>query len=906
MLGNSEMTSGEEALFEPIDKKCRIYRRIGPTRHGMMEFPRRRPSDAQTAIGGEDRGQPRPPSRASVPQQTHRALLDRYTPPSVVVDRQYRIVYFHGNTSLYLDYPQGAPTQDILALVREPVRATARAALHKAMATNRPATVHDGAVEEDGNRFRLEVTAAPLEQNSANPTFFLVSFDRHAEQPSVDRDPAEQQAQDHGQLEDEIRRIQHELQSTIEELQSSNEEMKASNEEITSVNEELQSTNEELETSKEELQSLNEELATVNAQLQSKMEELQETASDLSSLLSSTDIAVLFLDTHFRIRRYTPAAKDLVEMIPADLGRPLSDLARKFDDPDLLADVKMVLDKLVPLEKEVSSSSGRFYLRRVLPYRTTDNRIDGVVITFVDITSRKLAENALRESEELYRLIVQGVKEYAIFAFDTQGQINMWNSGAERVLGYAREDVLGKSPAMFFTAEDRDAHEWEAQLERARELGEVWDERWQLRKDGSRFWASGILSAVHHRDGRMHGFVKILRDNTDRKRADEDLRVAKDAAESANEAKDRFLANVSHELRTPLAATLLWANMLGESGATSPTELREGLQVIRKSAEAQKELIEDLLDTARITAGELRLRLRPTDLAELVRSAVEAILPSATGKGVRVEMLLAPEVGIVRVDPHRMQQVVWNLVSNAAKFSNPGGLVQVRLSRIAERVEIRVSDDGQGIRADFLPHIFERFRQADPSTTRLNTGLGLGLAIAKNLVELHGGEITAQSPGEGRGAVFTARLPLPQLPADLPDDAPLSGEAVQRLRGKQILLVEDIEETRNAMAVLLRRIGAVPVAVASAEEALEQLHLIRPDLIISDIGLPVMDGYALIREIRNLEIEQKRDPVPAMAMTAYDSVRAHARAVDSGFQQYLAKPVEPQQLLAALAGLLPK
>jgi two-component system CheB/CheR fusion protein len=906
MLGNSEMTSGSEGLFEVIDKKLRIYRRVGPTRHGLMEFPRRHLLKDETAVTADDRDPARSLSRSTVSQQTQRTLLERYTPPAVVVDRQCRVVYFHGDTSLYLDHPPGEPTQDMLSLVRESLRGTTRSALYKAMATNQPTTLPDGIVQEGDRHFRVEVTAAPLEQKTPNSPFFIVSFHRRIEESLVPLDLAEQQKMDHGELEEELGRVRHELQSTIEELQTSNEEMKASNEEITSVNEELQSTNEELETSKEELQSLNEELATVNAQLQAKMEELQETTSDLSSLLSSTDIAVLFLDTRFRIRRFTPAARDLVEMIPADLGRPLSDLARKFDDAELLADAKMVLEKLVPLEKEVTSTGRKSYLRRILPYRTSDNRIEGVVITFVDITSRKQTESALRESEELYRLIVQSVNEYAIFAFDIKGQINLWNAGAERVLGYSREDVLGKSAAMIFTAEDRESREWDSQLVRAREGEEVWDERWHMRKDGSRFWSSGILSAVHRRDGRLYGFVMILRDNTDRKRTEESLRLAKESAESANAAKDRFLANVSHELKTPLAATLLWANMLQERGSTSPAELCEGLRVIRRSAEAQKELIEDLLDTSRITAGELRLHLRPTNLTELVRSAVEAILPSAAAQGIPVQMTLDPKVGSVRIDPHRMQQVIWNLVSNAVKFSSPGGAVHVKLARLQERVEIRVIDQGQGISAAFLPYIFDRFRKAEPTAGRLNSGLGLGLSIAKNLVELHGGEISAQSEGEGKGATFIVQLPLPRIPeVSLKDAQAVASEARDRLQGKQILLVEDVEATRTALTLLLGRLGVALVAVSNAEDALQQFKRSRPDLILSDIGLPKMDGYALLREIRKLEADRKLPPVPAVAITAYDSVRAQGLAVESGFQQYLAKPTDPQELIAAMLALLP-
>jgi two-component system CheB/CheR fusion protein len=510
-LGSSETTAGSEELFEPIDKKRRIYRRIGPTRHGLIEFPYR----SSIAPVGEARNVPRSLIKASLPHIAQRMLLEDYTPAAVVVDRQYRVAYFHGDTSEMLIQPSGEPTRDLLALCRESVRGAVRSSLQQAMESDGAVIVSDGVLETSKGRFRVVVTATPIDPKLA-PGHFLVSFEKRAEPLPPPRTPAvEGSADESGQLRDELSRMGEELQSTIEELQTSNEELRASNEEAMSVNEELQSSNEELETSKEELQSLNEELSTVNAQLQAKMEELEATTSDLTSLLSSTDIAVVFLNTRFQIRRFTPATRDLMDLIPGDVGRPLSDLATKFADPTLMADCRAVLDKLIPLEAEVTSTSDRVYLRRVLPYRTTDSRITGVVITFVDITARKKAEASLRESEERLRLIIDGARDFAMILFNAEGRIERWNVGAERVLGFAAQEAVGKPGAIFVAGDDRNA-KWDQELAVARDEGRVLDEGWHVRKNGERFWGCGVLSAVYNADGALTGYVKVLRDETPR------------------------------------------------------------------------------------------------------------------------------------------------------------------------------------------------------------------------------------------------------------------------------------------------------------------------------------------------------------------------------------------------------
>ncbi len=639
----------------------------------------------------------------------------------MVVDRSDRIVYFSGNTTPYVSQPSGEPTRDVFELLKPSLRAAARAVLRKAAANGAAVTIFTE-VGEDGQLRYIHMTAAPLPTTKV-PEYFRLSFESTLKpigevNETRDRMPQETIAsalpfdpQQSG-LEQELHTMRRELQSTVEAFEASNEELKASNEEVVSINEELQSANEELETGKEELQSLNEELITVNAQLQAKITELEASTNDLSNLLSSTSIAVVFLDTQFRVRRFTPAVYDLLELIPGDIGRPIANLAQKFVGGGLLEeDARTVLARLIPQETEVLSDSGSWYLRRTLPYRTADNHIDGVVVTFVDITARRRAEEALkssqarlqavveqlpvamlmvdaehktllhanepaakllglpypvplvgsewqlavssfagqhhdgrpfkpdewplarsltdsraieeeeiefrqadgsqrvlamsstpvkdadgrvvvvaatffditerrlasmqlRESEQRLHLLIDSALDYAIFTVDLQGRILSWNRGAERLLGWTDQEAIGRPGAMIFTPEDRGAGIPERELETARRDRRAVDERIHQRKSGERFWASGMMMAVYDDNGTPCRFAKIIRDETERKEAEEELQRAlreaervRATAESANRAKDEFISTISHELRTPLNTIRLWARMLGFGSA---------------------------------------------------------------------------------------------------------------------------------------------------------------------------------------------------------------------------------------------------------------------------------------------------------------------------------------------------
>ena len=432
-----------------------------------------------------------------------------------------------------------------------------------------------------------------------------------------------------------------------------------------------------------------------------------------------------------------------------------------------------------------------------------------------------------------------------------------------------------------------------------------------MRPDGSSGTVTMSAAPIHDAAGEITLVVATFWDITRRKTLDARLQVTLQSAqqlqataEHANRAKDEFIATISHELRTPLNTIRLWSRMF-MSGTVHGQDVARGGQMIDRAALAQQQLIDDLLDVSRMASGQLRLTPRDTPLAAAVAAAIEAIRPLAESRKVALNSELSDEVGSVYVDPDRIQQVVWNLLANAVKFTPQDGRVEVWLRRVSGTVEIGVADTGKGIGAAFLPQVFDRFRQGEAGATRRFGGLGLGLAIAKELVELHGGTITAHSDGEGRGATFTVYLPLERRypAAEEAESAPIQGEAGE-LRGLDVLLVEDESMAREASERLLEQYGAQVRAVSSAASAREAFDIRRPDVIMADIGMPDEDGYVLIKHLRRTEQEHRAPRVPAVAVTAFARSEDRQRALAAGFDEHLAKPVDPEQLVRVLARMM--
>jgi signal transduction histidine kinase len=383
--------------------------------------------------------------------------------------------------------------------------------------------------------------------------------------------------------------------------------------------------------------------------------------------------------------------------------------------------------------------------------------------------------------------------------------------------------------------------------------------------------------------------------------------------QEASRAKDEFLATLSHELRTPLNAILGWVRML-RTGKLDESTFDRGLETIERNSKSQAQLIEDLLEVSRIISGRLRLELRPVDLVSIINAAVDAVRPAVDAKEIRLQIMLDPKAGPVSGDPDRLQQVLWNLLSNAAKFTPRGGSVQIRLERVNSHVEITVSDTGAGIISDFLPFVFDRFRQADSSYTRKHGGLGLGLAIVRHLVELHGGSVHVYSAGEAEGATFTVKLPIMIIQdayrfstADSERKHSTASyrmpfECAPVLEGLRVLVVDDEPDARDLLMIVLGECQADVTAVSTAAEALEAIARLKPDVLVSDIEMPGEDGYSLMRKVRALEPEQG-GRIPAIALTAHARIEDRLRALSAGYKAHVAKPVEPAELVAVIASL---
>ena len=503
----------------------------------------------------------------------------------------------------------------------------------------------------------------------------------------------------------------------------------------------------------------------------------------------------------------------------------------------------------------------------------------------------------LRQAEDRLRLLLDSVQDYAICMLTPHGEIASWNVGAERLFGYSADEIIGRSFACCYPAAERDLELPAEHLRLAAERGKYASECLRLRRGGAAFEGHVILTAVRRgREREQQGFSLVVRDITERKRLEDDLRRRAEELSAANRAKEDFLATLSHELRTPLNAMLGWTRLL-RMGKLDDAAHARALETIERNAHIQEQLIADILDVSRIVTGKLRLELRPLELAPIVEAALDAVRPTAEAKAIHLTAETKFE-GTVLGDPDRLQQVVWNLVVNAIKFTPPGGSVVLTLSRIGPSAVISVVDTGEGIAPELLPFIFDRFTQGDASVTRPHGGLGLGLSIVRHIVELHGGRVDARSDGRGRGACFSVYLPVRAIQ----QTAQQVGVQAQPLSGLKVLVVDDDADAREAVSLALAQCGARTAAVGSAREALQMLLDFRPDVLVSDIGMPDEDGCAFIRRVRSSG-ERGLGDVPAVALTGYGEPEAQHRALSAGFQEFVRKPV-PLDDLAALVRTL--
>jgi len=504
----------------------------------------------------------------------------------------------------------------------------------------------------------------------------------------------------------------------------------------------------------------------------------------------------------------------------------------------------------------------------------------------------------------------------AVMAMDADGVIRFWNPRAEQTFGWGRDEAVGAS-LVSLIVDEADRDRLAQDFARANAAGDAGGPRrvevTGRRRDGSPFPVEITITVIP--EDPDYRFSAFARDITERKRAERErerllseAEHAREQAETASRVKDEFLSTLSHELRTPLTAIVGWIYLL-RGGRLDDSGRARALDAIDRNAGAQAQVISDILDLSRIVGARFRLDVRPMEVAPVMAAAIETLMPAANARGIKVQTILDPSAGLVSGDTDRLRQVIWNLFSNAIKFTPKGGRVTARVERVDQNVVITVEDSGVGISADVLPHVFERFRQGDSSNTRNHGGLGLGLAVVRHLVELHGGQVTASSDGETQGSRFTVRIPLlDPVPAsrdrgeaaaaaisEMPEDT-------QRLDGVRVLVVDGSDDVRRVVASILRESGAEVEAAASVAEALTCFARNAPDVLVSAVDMDGETGYSLLRKIRSLP-RDVGGSVPAAALTTYSRTEDRVSALRAGFQMYVAKPVQPAELVAVVAAL---
>jgi two-component system CheB/CheR fusion protein len=866
LLGNAESLD-EPELFHAENRPRGLYRKRNvPARESRLP--------AFAAVGGHfnDRlARHAGPPGASY-GALHQKMVERYALPSILVGPGDRTAHVSQHAGRYLQVPGGEMTANVFNVIRPELSVELHTALGTATSKAMPMTARPVVLSIDGVLRQVVMHISPAAGDSDEHGYALIVFDES--DPSVPAPTTE--ASDHvktDQLQGELTVTRQRLQSMTEEYASAREEMRSSNEELQSTNEELRSTLEELETSKEELQSINEELVTLNQENRHKVEELSLMSSDLQNLIAATDIPTLFVDRGLRILRFTPRLSDLFNVRSSDRGRPLSDLTHRLGAIDLIATAQRVLADLATFEHEVEDIDGRWHLLRMRPYRTAEDRIGGVVLTFVDITPQK---RALAE--------VQDARAHA-----------------ERVIDTIAEPLLVLTPDLTVQSANRTFYE-HFRVAPAETCGRLvydlgnrqWDIpilRTLLEKVVSQESVIEDFEVTHSFEqlGQRTILVNARRLNTSKLilvgfRDVTALKRVEHALRDADRRKDEFLATLAHELRNPLAA-ITAALAIDRRGA--PQAAAQAREIRERQTAHLVRLVDDLLDISRITRGKVDLRRQRTELGALVRNTVASIPVPDTDCEIRADVPAEPVHAFV--DPHRIAQVVTNLINNACRYSKEAPHVVVTLTRADDEAVIAVRDNGIGIPSALLSRIFDMFVQLDTAAADRQRSLGIGLTLVRSLVELHGGRIEATSAGPGSGSEFLVYLPLGDndgAAAGVPEPVSVADEPV--VAPVRALVVDDNRDAADMMAALLSSAGHEARVVYDGTAALDVLASHQSDIALIDLAMPGIDGYELARRIRQ---NPRLERVCLVALTGFGQPQARELSMAAGFDYHLVKPI---------------
>ncbi|RPH63121.1 MAG: PAS domain S-box protein [Acidobacteria bacterium] len=635
---------------------------------------------------------------------------------------------------------------------------------------------------------------------------------------------------------------------------------------------------------------------------------LERDARHFAAIVESSDDAIISKDLDGTIRSWNRSAEVLFGYAAAEvIGRSIRIIVppdRESEEDHVLSSVRRgeIVDHFETLRLRKDGTLVPISLT-VSPIRAASGEIVGA-----STIARDLSRTQRAQRDALRLAAIVDSSDDAIVSKDLNGIVTSWNTAAEEIFGFSADEMIGQSIRLLIP-DDRQQEENEvlAKIRRGERVEHY--ETIRRRKDGALVPISLTVSPIRSEDGTVIGASKIARDISELERAEIERRRMLGIAQDASRLKDEFLATLSHELRTPLNAIVGYLRMM-QAGLITGEKQSRAMDTVVRNAASLTQIVEDVLDVSRIISGKLRLNVQSVELAEIIEEAVETIRPEEEAKGIRIETIVDPRTGPVSGDPERLRQILWNLCSNAVKFTQRGGRVQVRLERVNSHIEVSVSDTGIGISAEFLPHLFERFRQADAGFNRAAGGLGLGLAISRHLVELQGGRIFAESEGLGKGSTFRVELPVRTAYATSSSEtrehphAPLVGGhlEVPQLQGVRILVVDDDRDALALVREILEATGATVATASSGQEALDKLQRAKADVLIADLGMPTMTGFELIDRVRRFENVEIRD-IPAAALTAFARSEDRAKALRSGFELHLAKPIDPGELMAAAAAL---
>ncbi len=878
-LGNSESLGDMRNEFQPLDESLRIFRKHRELSPGMRagKTPSARWIPSTNHVQARERSE-------------HRRLLSVYDEvlqlvgtPAIVVSESREILHVVGGAGMFLQVNDGRPTRDLLQTIKRELRSVCSLAIMQFRRDRRSVEIDPVTCQLGGKATGVLVRADAItveEDESA----ILLRFecqevnsgdDQHIKLSSDQIDTIEQ-------LERELHFTQDNLQSTIEELQTTNEELQSTNEQLTASNEELQSTN-------EELHSVNEELYTVNAEHQRKIDELTELNDDIDNLLTTTNVHTLFLDSNMKLRRFTPHLADFFNLIPQDIGRPISSFTHKLIDVNLVQCIGEVIETEKPYHREVKDEMDRWYLLRIFPYLAR-GIVDGVVVTLVNVTTLQTATEALQKSEERFNLAVSG-SNAGIWDWKDVREEPIWCSGR-------MYSILGRSPneemaislwQELVHPDDRDQFE-RALVDHLRHAV-PFDIEFRMETANSKGyrWFHMRGAAERHGGGEATRMAGSFEDVTDRRKAEDEVK-------KGVRRRDQFLAMLSHELRNPLGAVSNAVAVLSDERSRDERKA-SAIDVVQRQLRQVTRLLDDLLDVSRITHGKFELRRGSVDLRGAAEQAISVVQSQIEEAELGFSAELCDRPLVVLGDPARLQQVIVNLLTNAIKYTEQGGGIYLGLQWEEGTAILKVRDSGAGIPEEKLGEIFQLFYQSDDTLDRSDGGMGVGLTLVKAVVELHGGSVDVESAGVGCGSQFSVRLPL-IAEEDVAEEQLNTPVATPNIRS--LVLVEDLDDAREMLASLLLLEGLEVYEAATGTDGLKLIQEVMPDAAIIDIGLPEMDGHSVARAIRS---EPRFNNIRLVALTGYGQDSDRLAVTESGFDLHLVKPLDPQKLGDILSGL---